>query len=111
MKKILLLIIRTVFAILSIIFFSLFVIPMGSNIINPGNIAGAALCAWVFCVCFAPLHRAIRNLFCKNKLTKIIYKAVNILHKTQLRLFWVLRLSHGDHQLCLWEESMLQMII
>ncbi len=78
MKKILLLIIRTVFAILSIIFFSLFVIPMGSNIINPGNIAGAALCAWVFCVCFAPLHRAIRNLFCKNKLTKIIYKAVNI---------------------------------
>lgn len=77
MKKILLLIIRTVFAILSIIFFALFVVPMGSNIINPGNIAGAVLCVWIFCVSCAPLHRAIRELFCKRKFTKFIYRAVN----------------------------------
>ncbi len=78
MKKILLLIIRSVFAILSLIFFALFVVPMSSGIINPGNIGGAALCVWIFCICFAPLHRAIRKLFCKRKITKFIYRAVNL---------------------------------
>ncbi len=77
MKKILLLIVRTLFAILSVIFFALFVIPMFGNIINPGNVAGAALCVWVFCICVAPLHRAIKELFCKRKITKFIYYAVN----------------------------------
>lgn len=77
MKKIVLLIIRTVFAILSIIFFVLFVFPMASNIINPGNIAGIALCVWVFCICVAPLHREIRGFFCKRKFTKFLYRAVN----------------------------------
>lgn len=77
MKKVFLLIIRAVFAILSIIFFGLFVFPMAGNIINPGNIAGTALCVWVFCVCVAPLHRKIREFFSKRKFTKFLYRAVN----------------------------------
>lgn len=79
MKKVLLLIVRSVFLIFSVVFFALFVIPMTSNIINIGNLAGAALCVWVFCVCCAPLHRKIREIFRKRKITKFIYISINTL--------------------------------
>lgn len=73
-----LLVIRTIFAIAALIFFGFFVIPMTHGIINPGNIAGAVLCIWIFCICFAPIHHAIRALFFKTKFTKLIFRFVNV---------------------------------
>ena len=78
MKKALLLIIRTSLTLLSIIFFGLFVIPMAGNMINPGNISGALLCIWVFCISVAPLHGFIKNLFGKKFVTRLIYRIVNV---------------------------------
>lgn len=77
MKRLFLLIIRTVFAILSIIFFGSFVVPMMGGIINIGNIAGTALCVWVFCVSVVPVHHFLRSVFCKRIFTRFIYRAVN----------------------------------
>ncbi len=78
MKKLTLIIIRTVFAIVAIIFMPFFVLPMMQGIINIGSISGFALCVWIFCVSVAPIHRAIRKVFCRKKFTKIIYRTVNI---------------------------------
>lgn len=78
MKKVLLLIIRSIFAILAVVFSLFFICPMFQGVLNPGNIAGTALCAWVFCVCIAPLHRAIRKFFFRAKLTKFLFRAVNV---------------------------------
>lgn len=78
MKKLALIIIRTVFAFVAILFVPFFVLPMMQGIINIGSISGLALCVWIFCVSAAPIHRAIRKLFCRKKLTKIIYRTVNV---------------------------------
>lgn len=78
MKNILLIIIRSIFAILAVVLAAFLVAPMLQGIVNIGNISGAALCVWIFCICVAPIHRAIRGLFCRRKFTKFIYRAVNI---------------------------------
>ena len=78
MKKTLFLIIRSILAILAVAFAFLFIIPMFQGIINPGNLSGTALCIWIFCVCVSPIHMAVKMFFCRRKLTKFIYRAVNI---------------------------------
>lgn len=77
MKRVIFNLIRTIFAVLSVIFFVLFAAPMAGNIINPGNIAGVLLCVWVFCICVKPVHRFIRRHCCRHLLTKILYRVVN----------------------------------
>lgn len=77
MKKLLFNIIRTALALLSVFLFVLFVTPMFGRIINVGNITGALLCLWLFCVCVAPIHRTIRKIFCKHVISRIIYTIVN----------------------------------
>ena len=77
MKKILGYIVRSILVISSVIFFILFVFPMTIRITNIGNIAGAALCVWVFCVSLKPLHRRIKRFCRRFLLTKIIYRVVN----------------------------------
>ena len=78
MKKIIFTIIRSSFAILAVILAGFLVAPMGQGIINIGNITGTALCVWIFCVSVAPIHRTIRNLFCRHKFTKFLYRFVNV---------------------------------
>ena len=78
MKKIIFTIIRSIFAILAVILAGFLIAPMGQDIINIGNITGTALCVWIFCVSVAPIHGAIRNLFCRHKFTKFIYRFVNV---------------------------------
>ena len=78
MKKVLLLIIRTVGVIASTSFSFFFIGSIIAGIINIGSVAGLALCIWVFCVSVAPLHRKIRSVFSKRKFTKFIYRAVNV---------------------------------
>lgn len=70
-------ILRGAAALAATVFFVLFVFPMTINIINIGNIAGAALCVWIFCVSVKPLHRFIRGVCLRFLLTKILYRAVN----------------------------------
>lgn len=77
MKKLTLIIIRTLFAFVAIFFLPFFILPMMQGIINIGSLTGLALCIWVFCICVSPIHRAIRKLFCRKKFTKFIYRAVN----------------------------------
>ena len=78
MKRLILLLVRTVFAVLSMTFFPLFFLTMLQGIINIGNLAGMALCVWIFCVSVAPLQKFIKKIFCKHKFTKFIYRAVNL---------------------------------
>ena len=78
MKKFFITIIRSAFAILAVILAAFLVAPMAQGIVNIGNIAGTLLCIWIFCVSVAPLHRAIRSLFCRHKLTKLLYRFVNV---------------------------------
>ena len=78
MKKIIFTIIRSILAILAVILAGFLVAPMGQGIINIGNITGTALCVWIFCVSVAPIHRAIRKLFCRHKFTKFLYRFVNV---------------------------------
>lgn len=78
MKNFLLLIIRTIFTILSCLLFVLFVAPMAGGVINIGNISGALLCVWIFCISIAPIHHKIKNIFCRRKFTKFLYRTVNL---------------------------------
>lgn len=78
MKQLLLLLVRTVFVILSIIFFPFFFLPVFQGVLNVGNLAGMALCVWIFCVGVAPLQKFIKKIFIKRKFTKFIYMSVNI---------------------------------
>ncbi len=77
MKSKLILIVRSIFAVLSVIMSAFFVVPILGGISNIGNISGALLCAWVFCVSVKPLHCKIKNLFMKKSFTKYIYRFVN----------------------------------
>ncbi len=78
MKKTILLIIRTIAVILSTVFFPFFFIPMFYGIMNIGNLSAMALCIWLFCTAISPLQRKIMSFFEKRKLTKILYKTVNV---------------------------------
>ena len=78
MKKVLLIIIRIIGAIASVVFSFFFIGSILTKIINPGSIAGLALCIWILCISVAPLHRKIRDIFSKHKFTKFIYRAVNV---------------------------------
>lgn len=56
----------------------LFIAPMVMyNIVDIGNIAGVALCVWALIMCAPPLHHAVKRLFLKHKLTKVLYRFVN----------------------------------
>lgn len=78
MKNTLLLIIRTIAVILSIVFFPFFFLPVFSGILNVGNLAGMALCIWIFFTAVAPFQKAIKKLFEKTKVMKYLYKTINV---------------------------------
>ena len=77
MKSKLFLLLRSVIAVMSVIMSLFFVVPMSGGIKNIGNISGALLCVWIFCVSVKPLHSKIKNLFMKKRFTKYIYRFVN----------------------------------
>ncbi len=77
MKEKLILVIRTLFTVFSVIMSAFFVVPMLGGIRNIGNVSGALLCLWIFCVSVKPLHCKIKSLFMKKRFTKYIYRAVN----------------------------------
>lgn len=78
MKRTLFFIIRTIVVIASAMFSLLFIFSICSGILNIGSFTGVALCVWIFCISFTPLHRKIKCLFSKNKFTNFIYRAVNV---------------------------------
>lgn len=71
-------ILRIILMAVSIIFFGFFILPMMINIINIGNIAGALLCIWVFCVSCKPLHAIIKNACQASRFTVFMYRFVNV---------------------------------
>lgn len=71
-------IIRIVLAILSMIVFGFMVIPMFGRMINIGNISGAFLCIWIFCMSVKPIHNKIKSKMTKNIFSKILYRVINI---------------------------------
>lgn len=73
----LLFVLRAIGVLSSVFFFVLFTLPMVSSIINIGNISGATLCIWVFCMCVEPIHMAIKNVFSSNTVLLWIYRIVN----------------------------------
>ena len=70
-------IIRALVIAAALVFLALFLMPMTSNMINYGNIAGALLCAWAICVAFKPLHRGIKRLTNRFALTRFLRRFVN----------------------------------
>lgn len=71
-------IIRSAVVIFSVICFGFFVAPMFGGMINIGNLTGAVLSVWLFCVGFKPLHRAVKNKMKKHKFSKFLYRFVNL---------------------------------
>lgn len=69
--------IRVIICIAALVGLGFFVFPMTVNVINIGNIAGVALCIWVFTVSCKPLHHVIKTALCHFAFTKFIYYAVN----------------------------------
>ena len=74
----LIVILRIIIGVAAVVLFAFFVAPMSRNIINPGNIAGAALCLCVLAMCISPVASAINGLFAKSAVTKILFRIVNI---------------------------------
>ncbi len=71
-------IIRTIFAIISIIFIIYFGFSIACGLLNIGSLAGLLLSLWVMCVCIKPFHRGIRRFCKKHLLTHILFRFVNV---------------------------------
>lgn len=78
MKRIIFNIIRNLFSILAVVFLFFMIAPMFQGIINIGNIAASLLCVWIFCISVAPIHKKLKGFFVRCRLTKIIYRFVNV---------------------------------
>lgn len=72
-------IIRVIICAAAAVGFGFFAVPITSNVINIGNIAGMALCVWVFLVACKPVHRFIKGVCSHFFVTKGIYYTVNTL--------------------------------
>ena len=71
---------RTIAAVAAAVMLIWFILPMvTARVINIGNMTGVGLCLWVLVMAVAPVHRAVKRLFCRRKPTRILYRAVNAL--------------------------------
>lgn len=57
---------------------ALFLLPMTVRVINVGNVLGALLCVWLFCMSFKPLQGLLSGLK-RYAVTGFLYRAVNII--------------------------------
>lgn len=71
-------IIRSVLAIISIVFVIYFCVCMACGLLNIGSLAGLLFSLWVMCLCIKPLHRNIRSFCKRHLLTRILFRLVNI---------------------------------
>ena len=62
----------------AVVILGTFVFTFSIGIVNVGNIAGTALCVWLILVCIKPLHLAIKNVFHRFFLTRLVYRIVSI---------------------------------
>ena len=69
---------RTIAAVAAAVMLIWFILPMvTARVINVGNLTGVILCLWVLVMVVAPVHRAVKRLFCRRKPTRILYRLVN----------------------------------
>lgn len=77
MKRFFSIFFRTLIMFAATAFLGMFVYTMTIGILNVGNIAGTALCAWIIFICIKPLHHAVKRLFYKLFITRLLYRVVN----------------------------------
>lgn len=73
----LLIVLRFISTVGAVFFFVLFTLPMVSRIINIGNIVGALLSVWMFCVSVTPVHNAIKEFVSSNNILLWVYRIIN----------------------------------
>ena len=78
MKKVISICIRTLFVIVSFLFFLMFFIPIISGIRHIGSVTGSLLCVWLFCVSVKPIYVRIKAFMYNNIFTKMLFRVGNI---------------------------------